>query len=160
MRTVTLLMVLAVALATGNAAGSGPLTGSIEAWKVVVTGDSGDESFVPAETAEPRDVIEYRLTYANSGELPLPGIAITDAVPAGTRYLADTASLPDGASVTFSVDNGKTFHPWPVRVRKVENGREVWVEATPDMVTHLRWNLGSALKPAAQVNVTYRAVVR
>jgi uncharacterized repeat protein (TIGR01451 family) len=160
MRTVTLLMVLAVAFAAGTASGSGPLTGSIEAWKVVVADDSGDESFLPAEKAEPQDLIEYRLTYANNGESPLQGIAITDPVPTGTRYVADTASLPDGASVTFSVDNGKTFHSWPVRVRKIENGREVWVDATPDMITHLRWNFDSALQPAAQVNVTYRAVVR
>ncbi len=161
-RTVTLLAVLVVFLATGAASGSGsgPLTGSIEAWKVVAADDSGEESFVPAEKALPRDVIEYRLTYANGGESALRGVAITDPIPAGTRYVGDTADGPDGAAVTFSVDNGKTFHAWPVRIRKVENGHEVWVDATPDMVTHIRWNFDEALKPAAQVNVTYRAVVR
>jgi uncharacterized repeat protein (TIGR01451 family) len=156
----TLLAMIPLLFVAGAAAGSGPLKGSIEAWKVVVADDSGQESFVPAEEASPRDLIEYRLSYANGGESVLQGIAITDPIPSGTRYVAHTASLPEGAAVTFSVDNAKTFHAWPVRIRKVQDGREVWVDATPDMVTHIRWNLDNSLKPSAHVDVTYRAVVR
>ncbi len=159
-RTVTLFAVFVVVCVASAAFGSGPLTGSIEAWKVVVSDDSARESFVPAEKAEPRDLIEYRLTYANGGESALQGIAITDPIPSGTRYVTDTARAPRGAVVTFSVDNAKTFHSWPVRVRKVENGQEKWVEATPDMVTHIRWTFENELKPSAQVNLTYRAMVR
>lgn len=159
-RTVALLAVLIVLLVAGAALGAGPLTGSIEAWKVVSHDDSQKESFVPAAKVSPQDLIEYRLTYANGGEAALRGIAVTDPVPSGTRYVADTAKAPRGTEVTFSVDGAKSFHAWPVRIRKVENGREKWVDATPDMVTHIRWTFESELKPTARVEMAYRAVVR
>jgi uncharacterized repeat protein (TIGR01451 family) len=159
-RAVILLAVLADLFVTGAAVGAGPLTGSIEVWKVIPAGDAGEESFVSAEKAAPQDVIEYRLTYANKGESALRSISIVDPVPQGTHYVIRTATQPGGAVAAVSVDEGKTFHSWPVRVRKVVDGNEVWVDATPDMVTHSRWTINNELKPAERITLAYRAVVR
>jgi uncharacterized repeat protein (TIGR01451 family) len=159
-RAVTLLTVFAVLSVAGAAIGSGPLTGNIEAWRVLVAEETGEESFVPAGEASPRDLIEYRLTYANSGASAVRTIAITDPIPSGTEYVTRTATQPGGAAVTFSVDNGKTFHAWPVRITKIVNGREVTVDAPASMVTHIRWTLNDELDPAEQVSLAYRAVVR
>ncbi|MDH4038710.1 MAG: hypothetical protein OEY32_14620 [Candidatus Krumholzibacteria bacterium] len=159
-RAVTLLTVLAVLFVAGVAIGSGPLTGSIEAWRVLVADETGEESFVPAGEASPRDLIEYRLTYANSGESAVRTVSIVDPIPSGTEYVVRTATQPGGAAVTFSVDNGKTFHAWPVRIRVMVDGREVWKDAPAGMVTHVRWTLNDELEPAEQVTMAYRAVVR
>lgn len=159
-RAVTLLTVFAVVSAAGVAIGAGPLTGNIEAWRVLVAEETGEESFVPAGQASPRDLIEYRLTYANGGASAVRTLAITDPIPAGTEYVVRTATQPGDATVTFSVDHGRTFHAWPVRVRKVVEGREVWVDAPAGMVTHIRWTLNDELEPAEQVSMAYRAVVR
>ncbi|HEX5132462.1 MAG TPA: hypothetical protein VFX92_08245 [Candidatus Krumholzibacteria bacterium] len=159
-RAVTMLAVLIVLFVASAALGAGPLTGSIEAWKVIPTANNGEESFVSADKVIPQDVIEYRLTYANRGESALHRISIVDPVPAGTRYVVRTATQPGGAVATFSVDNGTTFHAWPVRIKQMENGREVWVDATPDMVTHIRWTIDNELKPAERITFAYRAVVR
>ena len=159
-RAVTLLTVFAVLCLTGVAIAAGPLTGNIEAWKVLVADKSGDESFVPAGEASPRDLIEYRLNYGNSGVSPVRALSIVDPVPAGTEYVVRTASQPRGTLVTFSVDEGKTFHAWPVRLRQIVDGREVWVDAPAAMVTHIRWTLDDQLEPAEQVSLAYRAVVR
>jgi len=159
-RAVTLLMVFAVVSVAGAAVAAGSLTGNIEAYKVLVADKSGDESFVPAGEAQPQDLIEYRLTYANEGEAAVRTVSIIDPIPAGTEYVGRTATQPGGAVVTFSVDNGKTFHAWPVRIRKIVDGHEVEVEAPASMVTHIRWALNDELEPAARVNVAYRAVVR
>jgi uncharacterized repeat protein (TIGR01451 family) len=159
-RAVTMLAVFAVLFVAGAAIGAGPLSGNIEAWKVLVAEETGEESFVPAGEATPRDLIEYRLTYANDGESAVRTLSITDPIPAGTEYVVRTATQPGGAAVTFSVDNGKTFHAWPVRVTKVVDGKEVTVDATADMVTHVRWTLNDELEPAETVVLAYRAVVR
>jgi hypothetical protein len=142
-RAVTLFTVFAVLCVAGVATAAGPLTGNIEAWKVLVAARTGEESFVPAGDASPRDLIEYRLTYNNSG-------------PSSVR----TAKQPDGAIVTFSVDSGKTFHAWPVRVQQLVDGRAVWVDAPASMVTHIRWTLEDELAPTQLVTLAYRAVVR
>jgi uncharacterized repeat protein (TIGR01451 family) len=159
-RAVTMLAVFAVLFVAGAAIGAGPLSGNIEAWKVLVAEETGEESGVPAGVATPRDLIEYRLTYANDGESAVRTLSITDPIPAGTEYVVRTATQPGGAAVTFSVDNGKTFHAWPVRVTKVVDGKEVTVDATADMVTHVRWTLNDELEPAESVVLAYRAVVR
>ncbi len=159
-RAVTLFTLFAVLAVAGIAIADGPLTGNIEAWKVLVAENNGEESFVPAGEASPRDLIEYRLTYANTGQAAVRTLSITDPIPAGTEYVVRTATEPGGAAVTFSVDSGRTFHAWPVRVRKIVDGKEVWVDAPASMVTHIRWTMHDELEPAHQVTLAYRAVVR
>ena len=161
MRRVAFMSALVVGLMPALAAiAGGPVTGTIEAVKVIV-GERGEEVFLPADEARPQDVIEYRLTYANSGAAAVRNVSITDPVPAGVRYVEKTARTAQAGAVQFSVDSGRTFHAWPVRVKKVAaDGRESWAEATPDMITHIRWTLSGELKPAGEVTFSYRAKVK
>lgn len=161
MRRAVFTSVLVGGLITSLAAIAGsPVTGTIEALKVVV-GERGEEVYMPADEARPRDVIEYRLKYANSGDAAVHNVSIVDPVPAGVRYVAKTAKAPASGSVEFSIDSGKTFHAWPVRFKKVAaNGREAWADATPDMITHIRWNVSGGLKPEDEITFSYRATVK
>ena len=161
MRRAVFLLTLAVGLITSLVAiAADPITGTIEARKVVV-GEKGEELFMPANEARPQDVIEYRLTYANNGAAAVHNISITDPVPAGVQYVAKTAKNDKAHRAEFSVDSGKTFHAWPVKVtKKTADGKEVTVDATPDMVTHIRWTLSGDLKPANEVTFSYRAKVK
>ena len=162
MRRAVFMSVLLAGLITSLAAiAAGPVTGTIEAVKVIV-GERGEEVFVPADEARPQDVIEYRLKYANNGEAVVHNVSIVDPVPTGVQYLEKTAKAAAGKGlIEFSVDAGRTFHAWPVRVKKVAaDGRETWVDAAPDMVTHIRWTLSGELKPENDVTLSYRAKVK
>ena len=153
---VMLGLVVPVALASGSA----NLTGSLEAYRVVVA-DKGVEDFLPADNARPTDTIEYRLVYTNTGDEPIQNVLITDPIPIGTRLLHPSASQPKTGKVEFSVDGGKNFQPWPILIKKTtEDGKEVVVEATPDMVTHIRWALAEAIQPDGSITLTYRAVIK
>jgi len=160
-RRAAFLSALVAGLITSLAAiAGGPVTGTIEAVKVIV-GERGQEAFLPADEARPQDVIEYRLTYANNGDASVHHVSITDPVPTGVEYVEKTAKTSNAGRVEFSVDGGKTFHAWPVRVKKLAaDGRESWAEATPDMVTHIRWTLSGELKPEGEINFSYRAKVK
>ncbi len=154
------LIPMLVLVSSAAFAGDAPLTGTIEAVKVVAN-SSGEESFLPAVEANPRDVIEYRLTYANSGSSALRNVSVTDPIPFGTEYVMQTAAAPHGGTVEFSIDNGDTYSAWPVRVKSTdENGKEIWVDATADMVTHIRWNFDRALDPESKINLSYRAIIK
>ncbi len=161
MRRAVFLLTLAVGLITSLVAiAADPITGTIEARKVVV-GEKGEELFMPANEARPQDVIEYRLTYANTGAAAVHNISITDPVPAGVQYVAKTAKNEKAHRVEFSIDKGKTFSAWPVKVtKKTAEGKEVITDATPDMVTHIRWTLSGDLKPASEISFSYRAKVK
>lgn len=161
MRRVVFMSALVVGLITSLAAvAGGPVTGTIEAVKVVVN-EQGKEVYLPADEARPQDVIEYRLTYANNGGAAVRNMSITDPVPTGVQYVGQTAKNPEAGAVQFSVDAGRTFHAWPVKVKKVgADGRERWIDATPDMITHIRWTLSGDLQPASAVTLSYRAEVK
>jgi uncharacterized repeat protein (TIGR01451 family) len=158
-RRALFLIPLVVLVAGVAMAANAPLTGNIEAFKVVSL-DDGKEQLLPADEANPNDVIEYRLTYANGSPQAIHHVSVTDPVPVGTNYMGLTASAPRGVAVEFSVDYGKTFQAWPVRVKSIdEDGKEVWQEATPDMVTHIRWTLSDALDPETEITFAYRAII-
>lgn len=141
-------------------AGQGTLTGNVEAHRVV-TADNGREVYLPADEARPKDVIEYRLTYTNGGETTLRNVTVVDPVPVGTEYIVDTAARPHEGVVEFSVDDGETYHTWPILIKKTTaDGKEIEVEATPDMVTHIRWTVANDLEPETAITFTYRAKVK
>ena len=152
-----------VALIFGWSAASadqGPLTGNVEALRVV-TQENGRDVFLPADEARPQDVLEYRVTYANMGETTVRNVTVVDPVPAGTEYIARTATRPNEGAVEFSIDGGKTYHSWPIRIKqRTAEGNEVEVEATPDMVTHIRWILASDFEPETEITFSYRATVK
>lgn len=153
---------LAVTLAQPRAssASSPGLTGKTEAFRVVAT-EQGKEQLLPADKASPRDVVEYRLTYKNQSADPVRNVAISDPIPAGTRYVASSAALSGAGRVEFSIDGGKSFHAWPVPiVEKTPDGREVVRQAPAEMVTNIRWLVDGAFASQTEVIASYRAVIR
>ncbi len=44
--------------------------------------------------------------------------------------------------------------------KKNADGKDSTVDATPDMVTHIRWTLNGDLKPKGEVQFAYRAQVK
>jgi len=163
LRVVVSIALSAVFLATvapaGVPAGPTPLAGEIQAVKVVR--QDGREVFLPADEARPKDVVEYRLTYANTGATALRSVTVTDPVPAGTEYIINTATRPEAGTVEFSIDAGRNYQTWPIRIKKTNTqGQEVEVEATPDQVTHIRWTIAGDLEPQSSMTFIYRATVK
>lgn len=156
----TILVSLVLGLLTPLAVSADSLDGSIEARKVVRR-DGGRETFTTASEVLPNDVIEYRLTYANNGESALRGVIVTDPIPNGTEYVSMSATRPQAGAVEFSIDNGATYHTWPVRYREtLEDGTKVWKDATPAMVTHIRWTIAGEFDPESEITFSYRAIVQ
>jgi uncharacterized repeat protein (TIGR01451 family) len=154
------VVVLGLTVPVALAAGSANLTGGLEAYRVVVT-DKGVENFLPADNAQPKDVIEYRLVYTNTGDEPIQNVLITDPIPIGTTFLQPSVSQPKAGRVEFSIDGGKNFQSWPILVKtKTADGEEKLVEATPDMVTHIRWAITEAIQPDGGITLTYRTVIK
>lgn len=139
---------------------AGGFTGTVTAF-VVVPGDDGKESFMPADRARPGDVIEYRLLYENRGSEAVTGVSIVDPIPFGVVCMPATATSPPDCSVEFSIDHGKSYHAWPIKVRVIsKEGEREWKEATPDMITHVRWVFSSSFKPKEKIKLAYRAEIR
>ena len=134
---------------------------SIEQLKEVVEskGNSHTTRMVPAKSVSPGDVVEYVLTYQNSGDEAATNAVIEDPIPKGTTYIANSAT-GEGALIAFSNDGGKTFAD-PTKltseVRLLSGAVEKRV-ATPAEYTHVRWTIqrvpaGATGKVAFRVKV-------
>jgi uncharacterized repeat protein (TIGR01451 family) len=120
----------------------------------VVTQSGGREALASAEQAKPGDVIEYRATYHNSGAAGVRQLAATLPIPAGSEYIARSASpAPSLASL-----DGHTYSALPLKRRvRLADGREVMQEVPAREYRSLRWTLGNL---PARGERTVRARVR
>jgi uncharacterized repeat protein (TIGR01451 family) len=144
------VMMLGLAALTSPAFAEGPLTATLDARRVVVAAN-GKEALVPADSAVPNDVIEYRTTYRNVGKSTLRGVAATLPVPQGFVFVAGTATR----DVLASLD-GKTYAPVPLmRVVTLPDGRKRDERVPVAEYRFLRWQLGNM-----PVNTTNTVVAR
>lgn len=154
-------ILLIVASLSASAYGKGPtLAGTMEARKIVVDAENR-ETAVSAEKVFPSDRLEYTLRYRNVGDAPASGVSLVGPIPAGTEYLEKTATESGAAKTSYSIDGGKSFHEAPVRYNVVnERGIEEPRVATPDMYTHIMWDISSVLEVGKEVSVSYRVQVK
>jgi uncharacterized repeat protein (TIGR01451 family) len=107
----------------------GPLSALVKAQRDVThpdTSQNGGGFTAATITAHPADVIEYRLTYTNSGNGPATNVLISDAIPAHSTFLScsngcahtassvswDLGTVPPGTViVTFQVTLASDFAP-------------------------------------------------
>ena len=155
-----LSLLFAAMLVTAAFAQDNPVDVRLEIYVVSeVTTDSGtEERFVPATTARPGQVVEYRLYAVNIGETTLPAgtVIIIGPVPEGTTFVEDSATPSSERVLTeFSGDGGTTYSEPPVLVAR--DGNSVLVEA-PDY-SGVRWTLLAPLEPEAEETFSYRVMV-
>ena len=111
-------------------------------------------------TYKPGDVIRYTIIATNVGDGVLTSPLITDPVPRGVSYLPYTTKGLNSV-ITYSVNSGQLFQSWPPTYKeKDENGKTVEKLASPDMVTHVRWELTKALAPNESHQLEFEVIVK
>jgi hypothetical protein len=95
------------------------------------------------------------LRFRHLGETPAQGLRIVAALPAGTRYVAGSATGP-GALVSYSVDGGASFAAPEALVVPDESGDAPPRPATADDYTHIRWDLPGRHAPGTGGLVSFR----
>ncbi len=102
----------------------------------------------------PGENLRYSVSVKNSGATPVQNLVVTQPVPAGTAYRAETAS----GSAAFSLD-GKTFAAHPTVSETLPDGSIKVRPAAPEAYKALRWQLDSLPAGEAQT-VTFGVKVR
>ena len=109
---------------------------------------------------KPGDVIKYTVWAQNVGTGTMTEPVITDPIPAGVTFKPHSAKGKQ-ADVGYSIDGGKSYQTWPPKYKvKDKNGRTVSKAASPDMITHLRWELKKSLAPKESKQLEFEVTVK
>jgi len=104
--------------------------------------------------ARPGEDLRYTVQVQNKGTAPVQNLVVTQPVPAGTAYRAETAP----GTVTFSLD-GKVFAAKPTVSETRADGTVTVRPAAPDTYKVLRWRLASVPAGSSQ-SMTFGVKVR
>lgn len=131
-----------------------------------VRGDDGEiaERFVPVTEAIPGEVIEYRVTAVNRGDIIYrPGtVVVTLPIGNGLAYLEGSATPTSDKVVTeFSADGGVSYSEPPVLIEVTPAADEVEQRAAePEEYDHIRWTFSIPFEPEQEELLVYRVEVR
>ncbi len=134
------LIAASAAPALAQSRPDGPVRTRLEAHKVVRAA-AGSEALVPADNVKPGDVIEYVVTYRNTGAEAVHDLEATLPIPEATEFIVGS-TRPAGAKASW---DGAT------------DGRAVVEMVAPRAYRFLRWYPGDL---AAGQSVTFTARVK
>lgn len=137
-----------------------PLQNSIAAYTVALD-NAGNEILQPANEVVPGQLVEYAMTYSNTGDSALKDIVVTGPIPAATAYIGQSAFTQARAALQVSIDGGNTFESEPVkRIVTDASGRKFEKTIPPSEYTHVRWNMQQPLNAGETQQFAYRSVVK
>lgn len=105
------------------------------------------------------EVIRFTVTGKNIGNSPAKNFALTQPIPRGMVYQLSSATSLANATLTYSIDRGRTFVAKPT-IKVTSNGKTVERPAPAESYTHIRWSLSSQLEPNSSLQAAYLLKVK
>ena len=114
------------------------------------------EKKIPAVKVLPGKVVYYTTEYKNISKKSVDGINIINPIPKLTKYIKGSA-WGDNASVSFSVDGGKTWGKSDTL--KIKNKEGKMVKAKSSNYTHIRWKHSGPLKSGVTKKASFQVTL-
>ena len=131
--------------------------------KVMLSGAvERDNTQVPVEKAalvQSGEILNWTITSVNEGNAPANEYNAVGKVPAGTSFVAGSASADGSAAVAFSIDNGKSFSPKPMVDERQADGSVKKVPAPVSMYKQIRYSWTAPLNEGEKFNASYKVRV-
>jgi uncharacterized repeat protein (TIGR01451 family) len=156
--TLILGLVLFAVTSTGFTQAAPQLELSISDTKVNLT---EAERTGEAETSyTPGDTIHYTIIARNVGDAVMSEPVVTDPIPQGVIYIPNSARGED-SEILFSINKGLGFVPWPPTYSvQDKDGNPIQKEASPEMITDIRWVIQTSLEPNEQKILEFNVIVK
>ena len=122
---------------------------------------SGEEKLTPLapdQKLKAGEVVRWTIAGTNKGSDPALHFTPSDKIPAGTAYIAGSASTGSGHA-EFSLDEGKTWSPKPMVTVQTPTG-PVQKPADPSTFTNIRWIADKPLAPKGSVRFSFEVRVK
>ena len=159
------LFVLCLALAGGGAAFAEKKLASKgqPVIKVMLAGDTerkGERvALDKAGMVKPGEIINWTIESVNEGNGAARDYKAVGQIPAGTSFVGGSAAAK-GASITYSIDGGKTFSARPTVEEKQIDGSTRRVLAPVSSYTQLRYEWSTPLETGQKLSASYQVLVK
>ncbi len=126
--------------------------------EVIVTNKDGEKTtkLIAPASVIPGDTVVYTTYVKNTGKTSADEVTINNPIPAEITYFEGSATQ-ENASVTFSIDGGKSYALPENLVVVEEDGKER--PATHKDYTHIQWVLNT-IKPGEQIQVSFHGKLK
>ena len=125
-----------------------------------VARDDKQMSLDEAKAVRTGEVITWTIDSTNDSTAPAHNYSTVGKIPAGTSFVAGSATSASGATVTYSIDNGKTYSAAPTIQERQADGSVKQVLAPVAMYTQVRYEWSDPLAANAKNSTTYKVRVR
>ncbi len=118
-----------------------------------------DDAKVPVDKAslvKSGETLDWTITSVNEGNAPANEYNAIGKIPAGTQFVAGSANAEGSATVTYSIDNGKTFSATPTVDERQADGSIKKVPAPVSMYHQVRYAWSTPLNQGEKVNASYK----
>ena len=113
----------------------------------------------PVENVAAGDVLVYSLQIHNDGDAPAVKAKVVDPIPDNTVLSPDSA-VGEGALITYSIDGGTSYAPYPITRVVTLAGVDEVVPVPAEDYTHVRWTLTEPLAPGQARAAHFKVRVR
>lgn len=121
-----------------------------------------DESLAldKVSAVHPGEILDWTITSANEGDAPARQYKTIGQIPQGTSFVAGSAVAQYGATVSYSIDGGKSFAVEPTIEQKQADGTTKRTPAPASMYTQVRYEWSDPLAAGATLSASYKVRVK
>jgi uncharacterized repeat protein (TIGR01451 family) len=128
--------------------------------KVLLTGvverQNGRIPVQEAATVKSGEIMDWTITSTNEGNAPARDYKAVGVIPPGTEFVAGSVTTEGAATVTYSIDRGKSFSERPTIDERQPDGTVKKVAAPTSMYTQIRYEWADPLEQGAKRNASYK----
>jgi uncharacterized repeat protein (TIGR01451 family) len=132
--------------------------------KVMLSGAvERDAARLPVEkiaSVMPGETLDWTITSQNEGTAPAHEYKTVGQIPKGTTFIAGSATADGTASVSYSIDNGKSYSAQPTIEEKQTDGSTQRVAAPASMYTQVRYEWADPLADGGKLSASYKVRVK
>jgi uncharacterized repeat protein (TIGR01451 family) len=122
----------------------------------VVERQTGRIAVQEAATVKSGEIMDWTITSTNEGNAAARDYKAVGVVPPGTEFVAGSVSADGAATVTYSIDRGKSFSGRPTVDQRQPDGTIKKVAAPTSMYTQIRYEWAEPLEQGAKRNASYK----
>jgi uncharacterized repeat protein (TIGR01451 family) len=132
--------------------------------KVILSGSvEREQKRLPIDkgvSVNPGETLDWIITSENNGDAPAHNYQTVGQIPKGTALVAGSTTADGSASVSYSIDNGKTYSAQPTIEEKQADGSVKRVAAPVSMYTQVRYEWADPLASGGKLQASYKVRVK